>query len=166
MSIELRDEAVESARQLLEHELPDVDIETGETGEGKWFLLPASSDADYRWSFWFYPSGERHIYAKLDARRSENESRDYVLWYHPFELDGFNRSSASLGEAFEREVRLILHSTTRITQKRHLLNWEIQLERAHESGWQLVYRFFALRAGWETPRIEGDSATYQAPAFK
>ncbi len=165
MSITMRDDAFESTRQRLQLAIPNLVPELGQSGEGRWILLPASPGADYRWSFWFYPSGERHIYATEVDPSSETEPKGHVLWYHPFELDGYDRSEPSLAGAFDLEVNEVLHSRTRILQHRGLVNWDIRLEREGEGGWQVVYRFFALRGAWVTRGPPTGLMTYYAPAF-
>ena len=166
MSSKQRDDALDSTRRLLERELPNVKLEAGGEDDGKWISPPAVPGAEYRWSYWFYSSGECHIYANLVPSQSGTDAKEYVLWYHPFEFDGFNRSSTSLAEAFEHEISLCLHARTRITQQRGHINWTIDLDRQDEQGeWKRVYRFFALRAGWETPQAAGEFATYYAPSL-
>jgi hypothetical protein len=166
MSAKIRSETAKAEQRLLEDELRGVVVEVGETGDGQWLRLPPASGAEYFWSFWFYPNGECHIYANLNLSRHDNASKDYVLWYHPFEPDEFKQSATQLRDAFEREMRSVLHSATRITHRRGPLNWTIDLDREDgQSGWKRVHRFFALRQGWETPHHDRESATYSAPAF-
>ena len=160
------DADVAAVRRLLEQTIPGVAIEVGATGEGKWVRLPPSPGAAYRWSFWVYPNGERHIYASLVMAGPAVGGDEQDLWYHPFELDAFDGSRARLAQAFESEVRLVVQSRTRIVQRRGALNWTITLDReGPQHGWETIYRFYALRAGWAGPSGDLDSATYLAPRF-
>jgi hypothetical protein len=144
--------------------MPQLELTEGRDGDGRWLRPATTTGGDYAWSLWFYPNGERHIYATPADDAAIEGIADQSLWYHPFALEAYAGSEGTLSAAFVREVLLLWRSATRVTLQRGRINWTISLEHKDAAGqWHLVYRFFALRAGWEAPSFEGATKTFFAP---
>lgn len=164
MTSQRRDDAFDAMRRKLHVAVPHLQFTEGRAGEGRWLRPKSTAPADYYWSLWFYPNGERHIYATPSGDKETDGVADESLWYHPFELESFSGSVSALAAAFEREVLLLWRSATRITMTRGIINWTISLEYMDaDNQWHRAYRFYALRAGWEAPTFEGESKTFFAP---
>ena len=89
---------------------------------------------------------------------------DSVVWYHPFELEDYHRSSPELEAAFHTEVQRLLRSYTRIRRRRRLVNWSVELESSEDgTTWERVYGFRALRAGWRMARDENADDSLSSP---
>jgi len=132
------------------HSLLDGVQFTTDTADGSLCLqLPIATGADYRWSIWVYRNGERHVYATEASRSDQDAVEDTVVWYHPFEPDGFKADQRALDAAFLKELRHLLTHHTRVRREAKLVNESVELEASGDGiNWTSVYRYSELR----TPR--------------
>lgn len=144
-----RDDSFSRLSEELHSLLDDVQFTT-DTADGAFCLqLPVATGADYRWSVWVYPNGERHLYATEASRGVQTAFEDTVVWYHPFEPDGFKGDQRALDAAFLKEVRHLLTHHTRVRREAKLVNESVELEASGDgNNWTRVYRYSELR----TPR--------------
>jgi hypothetical protein len=119
--------------------------------------LPSAPGAEYSFQLWCYADGERNIHADLIA---DPEQR---FWYHPFELEDFDRDPVKVAAATERELLLLVSRRTRVRINRGWVFWNFVLEAETASGeWERVSGYGLLR-GNPAPLATGDSAIYHAP---
>ena len=159
-----RDAAVDAMRRELSSDPFGLDLTVGGAGDARWIQLPPASGADYRWSFWFYTNGERHIYATAWPEAADATGDDAVIWYHPFELEDYDRSTLELEAAFRAEAQRLLRTNTRIRSKRLLVNWSVDLEESSDGvRWERVYGFRAWRGGGPIARRHAEGNVLRSP---
>ncbi len=150
-----RDEPFAPLLSALRELLVGVEFTT-ETADGLLCLkLPSATGADFRWSIWLYANGERHVYATDAHRAVQDAVEDIVVWYHPFEPDGFKGDQRALDDALLTEMGHLLTHHTRIRREAKFLNEAVELESSLDGrDWVGVYGYSELR----TPRalLPGD----------
>lgn len=140
----MEDHVVQTLKWL-RSELPRANLELCQDGENWRLALPAAQGADYSFTLYFTPSGQREIHAIPCNLPRINTNNDYFFFRMGFESEN-HLSPRELARSADGTVRELIHSETRIRQRRGLLFWSFRLERKRGDKWVQVSSCWALRA--------------------
>lgn len=145
----------------LRSELPGANLELCQDGENIRLALPAAPGADYSFTLYFSPNGQREIHAIPCNLPQSSLSGDYFFFRMGFESKN-HLSPRELARFANATVRDLIHSETRIRQRRGLLLWSFRLERKLGEKWVQVSSCSALR-GLSVLPIEGRKHIHSSP---